>query len=144
MLDNLEFLSQIRFLEVYVTFLRPSNRNQRPSIPHPRVSKELQLTKPDRERTILRFQITMNFVVRVNKCQRTDDLCKDCPDLLNFVGRHEIMNENGGSNTFVILIQIYRTEFHVDKDVRTVRQVSKSKNLDDMRMFAVTKLFDRS
>ena len=52
------------------------------------------------------------------------------------------MDENSRSNAFVVLIQIQGTEFHIDKEVRTVWKVPKLKDFNDILMRTVTQLPD--
>jgi len=73
----------------------------------------------------------------VDPFQGAGDLCDDCPNLL-YTDRHDrVVNDKRCSNTFVVLIQIGGAELHIDEDVRGVRKLTRPKDVNDMRMFAV-------
>jgi len=52
------------------------------------------------------------------------------------------MNKKSGPDALVVLIQIQGTEFHVDKDVRSIWKVSEVKDFDDILVPSITQLFD--
>ena len=85
----------------------------------------------------------MNFTMSVNEGECISNLCNDRPNFRDSKVRSGFMNENCSPNSFVIIIQIQRTELHVDKDVRSVRKVAEVKDFDDVLMPAIAQLLDR-
>ena len=52
------------------------------------------------------------------------------------------MNKNCRANALVVIIQIQRTELHIDKEMRSIWKVSEVKDFDDIVMPAIAQLFD--
>ena len=85
----------------------------------------------------------MNFTMSVNEGECISNLRNDRPNFPDSKARNGVMNENCSPNSFVVIIQIQRTELHVDKDVRSVRKVAEVKDFDDVLMPAIAQLLDR-
>jgi hypothetical protein len=86
----------------------------------------------------------MDFAALVNENETIRNLHDDGPNFPYSRIADRVMNKNSRPNALIVLIQIERTEFHIDKGVRRVWKVSKLKNFDDMLMSAITELFNRS
>jgi len=74
-------------------------------------------------------------------CRQTE--CRiDGPNVLDSKVRNRVVNQNCCSNALVIMIQIHRTQLHIDKDVSSVWKVAEVKDFDDILMTAIAQLFD--
>jgi len=86
----------------------------------------------------------MDFTLFVNESKTVSYLGDNRPNFHCSHSRCGGMNKNSRPNALIVLIQIERTKFHIDKGVRRVWKVSKLQNFDDMFMCAVAELFDRT
>jgi hypothetical protein len=97
------------------------------------------------EKTIARFEISVNFMLTVYESKTIRNLHHDIPNFHFQRSRWDSMSSfNSSPVAPIIILQIQTTQLHIDKCIRVIGEIAKWENLDEVLVTFMTEFCDCS